>query len=148
MSFPYTNVGTASIVATTAAYAANQVIGGGINSLLVPNNGGFIQTVRINTNSTNGSQIDFMPFTSSMPNTVFTDHSSIAVSSVDFPHQGPTVNVTAWNYSGLNASNGVASGLAYAYFAPAGIMYFALVARGAVTLNSTNGISVSVTLVS
>lgn len=148
MSFPYTTL-SKTVATTTAAFSANQLIGTGIQNFNpVPNNGGFIQTVLINVNSTNASQIDFCTFTSSMPNTTFTDHSSIAVSSADFASQGPVVNVTTWNYSGTAASNGNASGLAYGFFAPLGTMYWALVARGAVTVNSTNGVSVSITYVS
>lgn len=148
MSFPYATL-TRTVITTTAAFSANQVMGTGIQSFSpAPNNGGFLQTVLVGLNSTNASQIDLLTFTSSMPNTTFTDHSSIAISSADFASQGPVVNVTSWNYGGLNASNGQASGLAYAFFAPAGNIYWALVARGAVTVNSTNGISVTLTTVS
>lgn len=149
MSFPYASQ-TKTVITTTAAFSANQVIGSGIQTMSAAPQGGFLQTVQINLNSTNASQIDFCMFTSSMGNTTFTDHSSIAISSADFASQGPIINVTTWNYMGLNASNGVASGLGYAYpqINSAGTMYFALVARGAVTVNSTNGVSVTVTYVS
>lgn len=140
---------TATVVGTTAAYSANQLIGTGLMSFPLSPYGGFVQTVQINLNSTNASQIDFCMFNSSMPNTTFTDHSSIAVSSADFTAQGPVVNVTNWNYMGVNASNGIASGLGYAFPCDNTVtQYWALVARGAVTLNSTNGCVVSVTFVS
>lgn len=147
MGFPYLTQSKV-VITTTAAFSANQVIGTGVQSVTCPP-GGFIQTVQINLNSTNASQIDICTFTSSMPNTTFTDHSSIAVSSADFAAQGPVINVATWNYMGVNASNGIASGLAYAYpQLSAGTLYFVPVARGAVTANSTNGISVTVTFVS
>ena len=148
MGFPY-NTRTASVTVTTsAAYSANDVIGG-LQSFKIVDNNGFLQTVQINLNSTNANQIDFCMFTSSMPNTTFTDNSSIAISSQDFASQGPVVNVTAWNYMGTGASNGVASGLAYVYPSiNSGTMYWALVARGAVTMGSSNGCSVTVTMVS
>lgn len=147
MAFPYITQ-TVTVVGTTAAYSANQVIGTGVQSFPVAPNGGLIQTVQINLNSTNANQIDFCVFQSSMPNTTFTDHSSIAISSADAANQGPVVNVTTWNYMGTTAANGLASGLAYGFYNSNQIMYWALVARGAVTLNSTNGITVSVTMVS
>ncbi len=146
MAFPYITQ-TVTVVGTTAAYAANNVIGS-LQSFPVAPNGGLIQTVQINLNSTNANQIDFCVFQSSMPNTTFTDHSSIAVSSLDAANQGPVVNVTTWNYMGTAASNGLASGLAYGFYNSNQIMYWALVARGAVTLSSTNGVTVSVTMVS
>src|SRR5512143_186919 len=109
MGFPYITQ-TATVVGTTAAYSANQVIGTGVQSFPVVPNGGLIQSVQINLNSTNATQIDFCVFQSSMPNTTFTDHSSVAISSLDAPSQGPVVNVTTWNYMGTAASNGVAGG--------------------------------------
>lgn len=148
MGFPY-HTQSLTVVGTTAAYSANQVIGTGVQNFPITPQGGFVQTVQVNLNSTNANQIDFCMFTSSMPNTTFTDHSSIAISSQDFASQGPVVNITTWNYMGTAASNGLASGLAYAYPQNvSGVMYWALVARGAVTFNSTNGIAVSVTMVS
>jgi hypothetical protein len=84
-----------------------------------------------------------------MPNTTFTNGSSIAVSSADFASQGPVVNVTNWNYMGTNASNGLAAGLGYQYPNQlASVMYCCLVARGAVTVNSSQGVSVTATFVS
>jgi hypothetical protein len=147
VGFPY-QTQTQTVITTTAAFSANQVIGTGINNFPVVPNSGFIQSVQINLNSTNANQIDFCAFTSSMPNTTFTDHSSIAISSLDFASQGPVVNITNWNYMGTAASNGLASGLANTFYSGNQIMYWALVARGAVTVNSTNGVSVSVTYVS
>lgn len=148
MGFPYTAL-TRTVITTTAAFSSNQVMGTGIQSMSPIPQGGFIQSVEIDLNSTNASQIDFCMFTSSMPNTTFTDHSSIAVSSADFASQGPIVNVTNWSYMGTNASNGFATALGCAYpNQNSGILYWALIARGAVTVNSTNGISVAVTFVS
>ena len=147
MAFPYITL-TNTVITTTAAFSANQVIGTGVQSFTPVPNGGFIQGVSINTNSSNANQIDFLSFASSMPNTTFTDHSSIAISSADFASQGPVVNVTTWNYSGTAASNGTANGLGYAFYSGNQIMYWALVARGAITVNSTNGISVTLTIAS
>lgn len=147
MGYPY-HTASATVVGTTAAYSANQVIGTGIQSFVSVPPGGFIQAVQINLNSTNANQIDFCMFQSSMPNTMFTDHSSIAVSSADAANQGPVVSVTTWNYMGTTASNGVANGLGYGFYNSGQTMYWALVARGAVTLNSTNGITVAVTIAS
>lgn len=148
MAFPYITQ-TKTVITTTAAFAANQIMGiGGIQNFTPVPNGGFIQSVIVNLNSTNANQVDFVTFTSSMPNTTFTDHSSIAISSADFASQGPVASVTTWNYGGVNATNGMANGLAFAYYSGNQTMFWALVARGAVTVNSTNGISVSVTIVS
>ena len=147
MGFPY-NTRTAVVPVTTAAYATNQLMGA-LQSFNIVDTDGFLQSVQINLNSTNATQVDFCMFTSSMPNSTFSNGSSIAISSADFAAQGPVVNVTTWNYMGTTASNGLASGLAYAYPpCSLGIMYWALVARGALTVNSTIGVSVTVTMVS
>ena len=149
MGYPYSTQTVVVTGITTTAYAANQVMGTGVQVMPSTPYGGFIQTVQINLNSTNANQIDVCYFTSSMPNTTFTNGSSIAVSSADFAAQGPVVSVTTWNYMGTTASNGLASGLAYAMpTVNTTPMYFALVARGAVTVNSSLGVSVATTFVS
>jgi len=148
MGFPYASYTAAVTGVTTAAYAANQIIGA-LNSFSNVPQGGFLQGVQINLNSTNASQIDLCTFTSSMPNTTFTNASSIAVSSADFANQGPVVSVTAWNYMGTNASNGLAAGLGVQY--PNQLnstLFWCLVARGAVTVNSSQGVSVTATFAS
>lgn len=147
MGLPYQTL-TKTVITTTAALAANQVIGTGVQVFAPVAPGGFIQNVNVNLNSTNANQIDFCMFYSSMPNTTFTDHSSIAVSSADFGSLGPVVNVTNWAYMGTNAAAGCAGGLAFGFQNNAQTMFWALVARGAVTVNSTNGVLVSITYVS
>jgi hypothetical protein len=149
LSYPYSTVTKTVTGVTTAAFAANQVMGSGVQALTPVPYGGFIQAVQVNLNSTNANQVDVCFFNSSMPNTTFTNGSSIAISSADFASQGPVVNVTTWNYMGTAASNGNANGLGYAFPCDnTSTMYFAVVARGAVTLNSSLGLSVSVTFVS
>ncbi len=151
MGFPYESL-TSTVITSTAAFSANQVMGTGVQSFATTPFGGFVQGININLNSTNANQVDFCVFTSSMPNTTFTDHSSIAISSADFASMGPVVNVTNWAYMGTNAVAGYAGGLAYPFYkshsATEARMFWALVARGAVTVNSTNGISVTITYIS
>lgn len=146
MGLPYQTVRQA-VTGTSAAYSANQSIGG-LQVFPITPFGGFLQSVNINLNSTNANQVDFCMFYSSMPNTTFTDHSSIAISSADFAQLGPVINVTTWNYMGTNATAGFAGGLAYCFTSNMSPMYWALVARGALTLNSAAGCSVTLTFVS
>jgi hypothetical protein len=147
MGFPYQSV-TKTVVGTTAAYATGNVMGNGVQVFNSTPMGGFLQSININLNSSNANQIDFCMFYSSMPNTTFTDHSAVAVSSADFAAIGPIVNVTAWNAMGSNASAGFAGGLAYAFNSNTPPMFWALVARGAITIGSSTGISVTLTYVS
>lgn len=162
MGYPYIsltqNITTAS---TSSPYAANQIIGTGINALYpVPANG-FLQSVVISAKSTVSAQIDFMMFNSSMPNSTFTNFSSIAISSIDAPSAGSVVNVTNWAYGGTACSVGTANALAYGYYAApisfssAGVntvqgraLYYALVARAALQVNSASDFTVTVTIVS
>lgn len=150
MGFPYITL-PVTIGGSSAAYSANQVIGTGIQTLTpVPGNG-FVQSVNITAKSTVSAQIDMMLFKSSMANTTFTDHSSIAISSNDCADCGPVINVTNWAYGGTACTVGSANGLAYAYAAGGGgrqHLFFALVARAALTVNSTSDFTVSVTIVS
>jgi hypothetical protein len=150
VGFPYININTSSPIQTsTAVFAANQVIGSGINVLSGAPPQGFIQAINITCKSTVNAQVDVMFFTSSMPNTTFTDHSSIAISSLDAFSLGPVVNVTNWAYCGTAASVGNANGLAYEYWSgQTQQLYFALVARAALIVNSTADFQVAVTIVS
>jgi hypothetical protein len=149
MGFPYTSI-TNIIGTSTAAFASNRVMGGGLQSINSAPQGGFLQSVSINLASTanNSTQIDFCMFYSSMPNSTFTDHSSIDIAAADFASIGPVINVSNWNYMGLNAASGFASGLAYAFQENKSVLYYALVARGAITVSSTAGIAVTLTFVS
>lgn len=152
MGFPYLTC-ISSINCSTAAFSANQVIGTGVNAITPrPPPGGFIQGVVITAKSTVSAQIDVIILPSSMPNTTFTDHSSIAISTADVVATGPIIHVTDWSYGGTTASIGQAMGLAYTYCAgshgaPTDV-YFALVARAALTVNSTNDIAVTFNIVS
>ena len=149
MGFPYTSV-TQTIQTSTAAFAANRVMGTGIQSINSAPQGGFLQSVSVSLNSTgnNSNQIDFCMFYSSMPNSTFTDHSSIDIAAADFASIGPVINISNWNYMGLNAASGFAGGLAYAFQENKTTLYYALVARGAMTISSTAGIAVTLTFVS
>ena len=148
MGYPYTTL-LSQITCSTAAFSANQVIGTGINFVTNAPKAGFIQGITITCKSTVNAQIDFMVCNSSMPNTTFTDHSSIAISSNDAFSLGPVISVTNWAYGGTAASVGTANGLAYQYQTNLiQHVYFALVARAALTVNSTSDIQVAVTIVS
>ena len=151
MGFPYSIFVNSVGTSTTAAYATGGVIGTGVNEIYPVPEGGFIQGVTINAKSTVSAQIDVMFFRSSMPNTTFTNASTVAISSIDTFNCGPVVHVTDWTFGSTAASVGTANGLAYSYSAGTGgrnHVWYALVARGALTVNSTTDISVAVTIVS
>ena len=149
MGFPYTTY-ISSIQGSTIAYATGGVIGG-LNELYPVPNSGFIQGVVITAKSTVATQIVAIFFGTSMPNTTFTDHSSINISSADTPNCQSVVHVTDWSYGSTACSIGTANGLAYRYTAGTGErqhLWYALVARGALIVNSTADFTVSVTIVS
>jgi hypothetical protein len=147
MAFPYVTL-TKSITCSTTAFAANQVMGDGVQSVYpVPNNG-FIQGITIDLKSTNANQVDLVIFASSMPNTTFTDHSSIAISSADAWMMESYIPVTNWAYMGTSATLGSATSLSVPFYSSDQHLYYALVARGAITLNTTNDIMVGIAIAS
>jgi len=149
MSFPYLQRSIAVGTSSTNAYAANQTIGG-LNQIQNVPSGMFIQAVTITTKSCNTGQMDFLPFNSSMPNTTFSDHSSIAISSQDVGSVMSPIHITDWTALGTPYV-GTANGLAYVYQVPSNAppsLYFALVTRGTPTLASSADVQVTVTFVS
>jgi hypothetical protein len=144
--FPYQTITQSITGSSTSAYAANQVIGG-LQTLTPVAKNGLLQGITLTAGSTVSAQVDFVLFTSSMPNTTFTNLSSIAISSQDYTNVGTVVNITNWAYAGTGCSVGVANGLAYAFNCPSQNLYYALIARAALTL-SPGSLNISVTIVS
>lgn len=146
MTYPYLSYKTASIAASTTTYASSDIIGT-IQRLPNISRDGFIQGVTIaSRGSTTTGQIDVLIFNSSMPNSTFTDNSAIAISSADYDQVVTAIHVTDWTAMGT-PSVGVSNGLGYTYSVSGSTAYFALVARAAISLASSNGLTVTFNMV-
>jgi hypothetical protein len=148
MTYPYLTYKTSggTIVTSTTTYASSDVIGS-IQRLPNISRDGFIQGVTITSRgSTTVGQIDVLIFNSSMPNSTFTDNSAIAISSLDYQNVVTSIHITDWTAMGT-PSIGVSNGLGYTYSVSGSTAYYALVARAAISLASSNGLLITFNMV-
>ena len=146
MSYPYLSYSVGTTTTSTVTYASSDVIGS-LTQLPNISRDGFIQGVTILTRgATTTGQIDVLIFNSSMPNSTFTDNSAIAISSQDYANVVTAIHVTDWTAMGT-PSVGLSNGLAYAYSISGSTAYFCMVARAAISLASSNGMTTTFNMV-